>query len=253
MCELFAISSDKPVRPVKTLRSFYERGFYNPHGVGVAYYNSNREAVLHKQAKMAMRSPLAEKVRMSEETVSDIFIAHVRLASRGLKISYNNTHPFKNEAAGREYIFAHNGTLYATRRFSTGGYHPRGETDSEYAFCYLLSEISKRDAVWSDESFKWLHGILTDINRDGAFNMMMSDGEYLFCYNDSMNHNGGLGFVRREDYSHEGESPAKGVIVSTRPVVSGESSRFKPGELKVFRCGKEVFSSCVIVKEAAVC
>jgi glutamine amidotransferase len=239
MCELFGISSDKPVRPVKALRAFYERGFYNPDGVGVAYYNSNRNAVLQKQPKMALRSPLAEKVRMSEETVSDIFIAHVRLASPGLKISYNNTHPFKEDAVGREYIFAHNGTLYASRRFSTGEYNPRGETDSEYAFCYILSEISKRNIAWNDESFRWLHRILSDINHDGAFNMIMSDGEHLFCYNDSMNHNSGLCFVEHggNDYA------AAGVVISTKPVVHGEIRKFGNGELKVFRKGIEVFSS----------
>ena len=239
MCELMGISADNPVRPAKLLKVFYERGFYNPDGVGVAYYNSEGGAVLQKQAMMAMRSPLAEKVKMSEETVSDIFIAHVRLASRGLKISYNNTHPFKGGAAGREYLFAHNGTLYASRRFSTGGYHPRGETDSEYAFCYILSEISEGNVKWNDESFRWIHGKFSDINRDGAFNVMMSDGEHLFCYNDSMNHNGGLCSVE-----HGGDNfVAAGVVISTKPVVPGEIRKFSSGELKVFKSGKEIYSS----------
>jgi len=249
MCELFGISANRAVSPVNLLSSFYRRGEVNPDGVGVAYYAREKKAVLRKQARMAMDSPLAAAVLESPETVSNIFIAHVRLASFGLNVSYNNTHPFGNELGGRDYIFAHNGSLWGSRKFTLGVSRPRGQTDSEYAFCYILSEISKNIKLWDNSSFNLLHSLIKDINREGTFNMMMSDGEHLFCYQDRRSHNGGLVYIERrskvidELRSVDNSTSVGGFIVSTKPLTKERVANFDQGELKVFKEGLMIYSS----------
>lgn len=244
------ISTNRVVSPVNILASFYKRGEVNPDGVGVAYYTQDGRAVLRKQARMAMDSPLAASVLESPETVSNMFIAHVRLASWGLNVSYNNTHPFGNELGGRDYIFAHNGSLWGSRKFPLGVYCPRGQTDSEYAFCFILSEISKSIKSCDTDAFDLLHGLIKEINREGTFNMMMSDGEHLFCYMDRKSHNGGLVYSERrsqgrdrQESCNDNSSPADGFIVSTKPLTKEKSSSFGQGELKVFKEGLMVYSS----------
>ena len=249
MCEIFGLSSNRAVSPVNLLSSFYKRGEVNPDGVGVAYYTKEGRSVLRKQARMAMNSPLAAALLESPETVSNIFIAHVRLASWGLEISYNNTHPFGNELGGRDYVFAHNGSLWGSRKFPLGIFHPRGQTDSEYAFCYILSEISKNIKSWDTGAFDLLHGLIKDINREGTFNMMMSDGEHLFCYQDRRSHNGGLVYAERRSQAEDelkcvdDSTTANGFIVSTRPLTMERITNFDQGELKVFKEGLMIYSS----------
>ncbi len=223
----------------------------NPHGVGVAYYTQEGRGVLKKQARMAMDSPLAAAVLESPETVSNMFIAHVRLASYGLNVSYNNTHPFGNELGGRDYIFAHNGSLWGSRKFPLGVFRPRGETDSEYAFCYILSEISKNIKSWDAGAFDLLHGLIKDINREGTFNMMMSDGEHLFCYQDRRCHNGGLVYAERRSQRNielkciDDSATIDGFVVSTKPLTKERVTNFDNGELKVFKEGLMIYSSSI--------
>lgn len=249
MCELMGISTDRAVSPVNLLAAFYKRGEVNPDGVGVAYYISERRAVLRKQARMAMKSPLAASVLESPETVSNMFIAHVRLASWGLNISYNNTHPFGNVLNGQDYVFAHNGSLRGSRKFPLGEYIPKGQTDSEYTFCYILSVIASNVKVWDNSSFEMLHCIIKEINLEGTFNMIMSDGEHLFCYHDRRSHNGGLVYADRrlqtenEMKSFNDSTTICGFIVSTKPLTKERVTNFDPGELKVFKEGLMIYSS----------
>ena len=256
MCELLALSFNTPVNFKLSIKVFSRRGVENPHGWGIAFY-PDRAALVAKEAAPSVSSSLLDFLSRYGRIRSKIFIAHVRRASAG-SVAYRNTHPFLRELNGREYVFAHNGTLRGLEKLELGRFRPVGETDSEYAFCYLLAEIERRGVDrWRREDFEWLHGKLKELNELGTLNCLLSDGEYLFAYHDVNGYNG-LHYVWRaapfpkvrladEDFEvdlRELKEPGqRGYVVATRPLTDEEWLSFAPGELVVFRGGMIAYRS----------
>jgi len=261
MCELLGMSFNQPVKPSLSFRGFRQRGESNPHGWGLAYYPDNSVQVIKEPIK-ASGSSLSEFVKSYSQIRSGIFIAHVRYTSVGSK-SHKNTHPFQRELNGREFVFAHNGTLHNYRGLNTGRFKPVGKTDSEHSFCHIINCIEERKInQWSNEHFRWLWNQLKTINNHGNFNCIFSDGEYLFCYYDKSGYNG-LCFAQRkapfntvhlvdEDFeinlseekvSEKKDPPQKGFIIATRRLTDERWENFLPEELIIFKKGDIIFSS----------
>lgn len=258
MCELLGMSFNLPIKPSISFRGFRYRGEENPDGWGIAFYpDCKKAAQVIKEPITATKSNLLEFVRDYPRIESKIFVAHVRAASRGSKC-YRNTHPFSRELDGKEYIFAHNGTLCSYQRLELGRFRPLGETDSEYVFCYLLNCIeNSRITRWGNENFGWLVEKLNEINQFGRFNCIFSDGEFLFCYYDKNGYNG-LCFVQRkapygeirlldEDWeinlAREKRPEETGYIIATNRLTNENWSTFRPGELIVFKDGWMIYSN----------
>ncbi len=257
MCELLGISFNLAVKPSISFRVFRHRGEKNPHGWGVAYYPDESAQVIKEPIK-AKESSLSEFLRDYSEVRSKVFIAHVRRTSKGAP-SHKNTHPFHRELNGKEYVFAHNGTLRDNyRNLRRGRFKPIGETDSEHAFCWLLGCIEEESInCWERKGFRWLAEKLEQINNYGTFNCMLSDGEFLFCYYDKNGHNG-LCFVRRKapysgirlldedleiNLAHEKDPNQTGFIIATNRLTDESWQAFRFGELIVFKDGEMVYSS----------
>ena len=118
--------------------------------------------------------------------LSRTYIAHVRHKTMGGEPTHADTHPFAREMGGREYCFAHNGTLTGPAWDLPLGHHrPLGDTDSERFFCHLLREIGARGGHLDDlDAWRWLHEVLASANRFGKLNVLLSDGLRLFVYHD---------------------------------------------------------------------
>jgi len=158
MCELFAMSSRMPTAVTYSLNEFAKYGSRirrNRDGWGIALAR-DRDAFLVKEPK-----PAADSIWVSfiakhpiETTVA---IAHVRYATRGPH-TMENTHPFRRALGRRTRFFAHNGTLNGIEKTINSAdlaYVPIGDTDSELAFCALLSRLKpyyERDESLSLES-----------------------------------------------------------------------------------------------------
>ena len=238
MCELFGISSDRPLNLSTLLDRFGQRGGAaadNPDGWGFAYREDDAWRV-HKAPEAAAGS--AEFARLAQTATSDLLIAHVRKANPVTAQVHANTHPFVRSCCGREWVFAHNGKLSEVVQ-PDGCCHPQlsqplGETDSEHAFCFLLDEIATvfADDAVHNKSF-WLQTVvrLSDsIAGQGRFNFLMSDGIHLLAYgHDRLYH------LRRRD---------KGITtiqIASEPLTDdGGWEAFKPGELLVARHGEVV-------------
>ncbi len=256
MCELLSMSFNLPVRPNVSFRGFRHRGKSNPHGWGIAFY-PDESAQIIKEPIQAGKSPLSEFLQAYQEVKSKVFIAHVRYTSIGEK-SHKNTHPFCRELNGKEYVFAHNGTLRNYKNLKLERFKPIGETDSEHAFCYLLGCIEERGITeWKNENFEWLAGKLKEINEYGSFNCIFSDGNLLFCYHDENGYNG-LCFIHRkppygeiclvdEDWqvnlAEEKSLTQTGYIIATRRLTDEPWEPFKCGELIVFKDGEMIYSN----------
>lgn len=252
MCELLGLTFNVPVKPEISFRGFMRRGRSNPHGWGLALYPDGKAAQVFKEPGEADESPLAGFLRDYPRLESPIFIGHVRFASSGAHV-YRNTHPFERALWGRDWIFAHNGTLRKFGKEGPGKFAPLGETDSEWAFCRILNWLdNKAVGQWTSKAYKVLAELLGELNELGALNFLMSDGERLFCYHDRGGYNG-LCYVRREfthtrirlkdedwevDLGRTKDPRQKGYVIATKPLTDEEWVKFAPGQLIVFRNGE---------------
>jgi predicted glutamine amidotransferase len=104
-----------------------------------------------------------------------IFNAHLRRATMG-GLMLDNTHPF---CLG-PYSFCHNGTvLHFPRLLELGVPKPKGSTDSEHLFNYLITHLDEGDIVGSLRHM--VEGVISRSQFSGL-NFLFSDGEKLYAY-----------------------------------------------------------------------
>lgn len=236
MCELFGMSASRPVTAGETLAEFRLRGGLaadNPDGWGLAWWESGT-VHLAKEPQPAHRSVLFAS--LCAMTRSNLIIAHVRKAKFPPVNTLNNTHPFQRTCCGKAWIFAHNGLVPDIVEMEQANDNaicrPTGETDSEYAFCHLLSHLARdfngppdADAV---VSFATLAMASELVAAHGKFNFLLSDGEYLIAYGHDRLH-----------YLERGGDTADSAMIATEPLPgSGDWIPFEPGELRIYRLGK---------------
>ncbi|MFL5242432.1 MAG: class II glutamine amidotransferase [Gemmataceae bacterium] len=257
MCELMGLSFARPVSADFSIREFALRSEQNADGWGLAWYPDRSLAVV----KEPVRWQSSQYTRFLESYANlqaRVYIAHVRHKTTGGEATHADTHPFAREWAGRDYCFAHNGTLQGDFwQLPLGRFKPVGNTDSEFLFCHLLDEVSRRDDLLETESsWRWLAEKLVAVNRWGKLNALLSDGERLFCYHDVLGFKGltyrptsiGDNEIRRfEDAGLRmdvvGEAANHGFVVATCPLSETGWHRFQPGELVAFERGTMRFSS----------
>lgn len=186
MCELFAMSSDQPVRLRYRLSEFATHGggcFANGDGWGVVF-TQPRDAYLFKEPSAASDSPL-EQLVAGDAPRSRLVMAHVRRATAG-EPSLCNTHPFRRTVNGQARHFAHNGNFPALKdhyRGSEVAENCIGDTDSELAFLLLLEQLAKLpgDAATQDR-FDRFTGFCADMRAFGDANFLYTEGETLYVH-----------------------------------------------------------------------
>ena len=184
MCELLGMECNVPTDITFSFAGLTARGGRrgpHAHGWGLALYEGNVAHVFREPAP-ACASPLATFVR--EHPIKTLLaIAHVRRKTRGV-VSLANTHPFVRELWGKTFVFAHNGTVKRVQALRLGGFRPMGETDSEHAFCALLSAL-QHDFPAGPRSRNALAAAVAGhagrIGKLGTFNMLLGDGDQLFA------------------------------------------------------------------------
>jgi predicted glutamine amidotransferase len=183
MCELLGMECNVPTDIVFSFTGLALRGgSKGPHsdGWGLALYEGHA-ARTFLEPSSAAHSPLAKYIR-DNPIKTLLAIAHVRKKTRA-KVSLANTHPFCRELWGRHFVFAHNGSLLHVRRHKLGRFTPLGKTDSEHAFCALMSHLDARFRRYPPAADLWeavaeFGGVL---GRRGTFNFLLGDGAHLFA------------------------------------------------------------------------
>ncbi len=257
MCELLGLSFNAAVRPNLSFKGFRLRGEANPDGWGIAFY-PDKSAQVIKEPLEAEESQLSKFIESYPKIKSKIFIGHVRLNSTASP-SHMNTHPFQSELNGKDFVFAHNGTLSNYQaNLDISNYKPVGKTDSETAFCHLLNKIKEKNVeLWDNSSYKWLLDEIAYINEYGKFNCLFSDGKHLFCYYDTNGYNSLFYLHREAPYNHtylsdehfdihlkkQRTREKEGYIIATRPLTSEKWQKFEPGELKIIKNGEIIMQS----------
>lgn len=256
MCELLGLAFNKPITPGLSFRGFRHRAKGNRDGWGLAAITSTG-ARITKEPRRADRSGASASLRDDPALTAPIFIGHVRSASCG-EVRLENTHPFTRRVRGRDFVFAHNGTLDQDRLRAHGSAEipVEGSTDSELAMCLLLSWMA-RDRV-DEGDYARIEEFLRGLNRAGRMNLLFSDGQRLFCYRDTAGYNG-LCRTRREapfcrvslrDEDWEADLPEekapnqKGFVIASHPLTDGETWHdFTPGSLTVLDRGEIAFGA----------
>jgi predicted glutamine amidotransferase len=257
MCELMGMCFSRPISADFTIREFAIRCQENADGWGLAWYPDRSLAVIKEPVRWQM-SQYTGFLEKYQRLLSPIYIAHVRHRTVGGEPTHADTHPFAREFRGREYCFAHNGTLTnLSSEFPLGRYLPIGRTDSEYLFCILMEGVARRDRDLETQSdWRWLHEMVAALNERGKLNCLLSDGRRLFCYRDAAGFKG-LSFRKVNIRSHEtrrfedqefqvslGGQPANhGFVVATQPLSPHGWHELRPGELIVLEEGSICFSS----------
>ena len=234
MCELFGLSANRPLSAGETpLIRFPPRGGQtsdNPDGWGLAWREPGDMAAgkfhLAKEPSPGWQSHLF--ARLAETLVSDLMVGHVRKARFPPVNSLNNTHPFRRQCCGRIWVFAHNGLVpevVAMERDNQERYcQPKGETDSEFAFCHLLGHLHGHPAGdWLAE----LARISELIAWYGKFNFLLSDGDHLIAYGHDRLH-----------YLETAGGPEQVTLIATEPLSDNPGwTAFAPGELRIYQSG----------------
>lgn len=189
MCELFGISSKQPTTVQTSLAEFARRGGgTGPHadGWGIAFFHDGDVQLIREPQPSANSAHL--RFIHEQHLPSPLVISHIRRATQG-HVCLRNTQPFSRELGGRPHIFAHNGDLGAIRqRADLGSNHYRtiGDTDSEYAFCYLLSLLQPLWQHAAAPGFEQRLAVFSDFAARmavlGEANFLYSDGDYLFVH-----------------------------------------------------------------------
>lgn len=182
---------------------------------------------------------------------SNVVISHIRQANVG-GVRLANTHPFTREMWGRPWCYAHNGQLSDWQPLPLGFYTPVGTTDSEHAFCWLMSELRQAFPTPPDEQaplWQTLHGLCEQLRALGVFNLLLSDGTYLYTYcSTKLAH-----ITRAAPFGEAVLSDAELTVnfaehttpndvvsvIATEPLTHNEQwYRMQPGELLVWRDGE---------------
>lgn len=243
MGELFGLSAPE----ARTLHFEFRldsssHGHYNREGWGVSFFQG-KAAVTIKEASYAPTPAANAFMAESGFIRGESILAYLRrwTTRSGLLA---NAHPFTREMGGWEWAFAHNGNVEPIREeFLLGSFRPLGGTDSEYAFCYLLDRL--REGSFQADWTEVLAVEAPRISQFGAFNFLLTNGEYLWGY---CSGEYGLSYLMRkkpstmgwsdEDWSIRPAEPTAGIVMASVPLSDEPWHSFKPGELLVVRRGE---------------
>ncbi len=240
MCELFGLSSNRPIQPGELLCSFGARGggaADNADGWGLAILEGEGFHIV-RQAQAAVDS--VRYRALCAGTRSTLILGHVRKANPPTARVIANTHPFRRFCCGLEWVFAHNGIITNAselgRQDATRPCVPMGNTDSELAFCALLDRLAMVFSAHRPREGPGWHQVLAQaagiFASHGRFNFLMSDGVHLIAYGHDQLHS--LADVRAD-------IGAGVVVVATEPLTDHPGwSAFAPGELRIYRAGRQL-------------
>lgn len=229
MCRLFAMSSKKPVKLDKMFLEFLKLSKVHNDGWGLAVFD-NGFLSLAKEPIAAYKSKISQKFSNSVE--GKVFLGHLRKASAG-KNKYTNTHPFVFRIGEKEWVFAHNGSMY--NKYNIPKDKPfsqkvEGDTDSERFFAYIISQMKERgednlkDILLEANFMAYPFQDYSIPNKKGGLNYILTDGQKIFVHRKN----------RTLWYLQEKEK----VTICSQPLTKGKWIELEEGKIYQIENGK---------------
>lgn len=256
MCQLLGMNCNVPTDIVFSFEGFHRRGgLTDQHadGWGIAFFEEDGWRVFLDPQPSAT-SPVARFVREYPIKSRNV-IAHIRKATQG-KVSLANTHPFRRELWGREWIFAHNGNLEGIPDCTGLRFQPIGNSDSEHAFCWLLDQIARtfQVAPSAEALYPYLKEWAAQLAAKGTFNFLLGWHDTLFAHCSTQ-----LWYIVRQapftvahladadlavDFAEVTTPDDRVAVIATQPLTDNECwTQFGTGQLLAFRAGS-LLSTC---------
>ncbi|HEX5127961.1 MAG TPA: class II glutamine amidotransferase [Rhodocyclaceae bacterium] len=247
MCQLLGMNCNTPTDIVFSFEGFSRRGGLtgeHADGWGIAFFEDDGCRVFVDYLPSAT-SPVADLVRAYPIKSRNV-IAHIRKATHG-KVSLANTHPFRRELWGHDWIFAHNGTVTDLPRMRSSRFQPVGSTDSEQAFCWMLNELALQFAEKPSRDVlrPFIKTLAEELAMHGSFNFLLCNGGALFAHCSTDLH-----YIVRHapftsahladadlavDFSQVALPSDNVAVIATQPLTDNESwHRMAPGDLAMF-------------------
>jgi transglutaminase-like putative cysteine protease/predicted glutamine amidotransferase len=185
MPNLLAMSFEGELAPSFDLRCLHP-GRTPPDGWGIGYYPGGEpSATVLKEPRPPTGSIRSELVKAWEHLESSIFVVHIRTATWGGQTDAN-TQPFARAWGGRDWLFAHGGSLVDREPIARHpGFEPVGSTDSEAILCDLLGRMAERG--WrsiGDADPAALLQWYAQLDELGSMTSVLTDGRDLVVYAD---------------------------------------------------------------------
>lgn len=232
MCELLGISSARRVQVNDLLREFYSHSIEHPNGWGLAVFHGDAASVEKEPVRAIDSSYLRQRLRHAVEAKA--LIAHIRLATMG-SIGYENCHPFvRQDASGRRWTLAHNGTIFRGDQLAPYFYRQEGQTDSERILYYIVDQVNQRQAelgspLTDEERFALLDEIVCRLAPSNKLNLLLYDGEIMYVHT---NYAHSLHISQAEETT----------LLATRPVGKSDWRELPMNTLFSFRQGSQLRS-----------
>lgn len=231
MCELLGLTSKNEIRMNEIFEVFFSHSVEHRNGWGLALFD-NSQPFIEKEAFRALDSLLLRSILENEIKTSKC-IAHIRRATIG-EINVKNAHPFYGcDDYGRQWILAHNGTIFASDVLAAYQYVQEGTTDSERILLYIIDEMNKtfkggRISLGADDRIRIVEAAIKTIVPGNKVNLMLYDGELFYVHK---NESGTL--YMKEDTGS--------VLFSTRPLDSYGWREVPQNTLLVYKDGENVY------------
>lgn len=249
MCQLLGMNCNTPTDITFSFEGFRRRAGLTDHhtdGFGIAFFEGKGVRIF-RDNRPGASSPMADLI--SEYRIKSYnVISHIRKATRG-DICLENTHPFIRELWGENWVFAHNGTVEGLDISPDSHYQPIGSTDSECAFCCIVSKLRGRfhKKPSEKEIFDAVVEITAEIAEKGVFNFILSNGQWMIARCST-----NLYYVTRKapfsialrdddveiDFSKYTTPNDKVTIITTQPLTKNENwTKMKNGGYVFFKDG----------------
>ena len=185
MCELFGFTSEyeQDIKPYLT--EFYSHGILHPHGWGIAKFPDNRIEILTEPV-CANKSKIIRDI-IDKMPPQKLLIGHIRLATVG-NLETANCHPFTRiDNSGRQWVLAHNGTIFNGMKLLKYTETQVGSTDSERILMYCIDRINeeteqKGAPLNAYERFKVIEKSIQSISKRNKINLLIYDGEQFYIH-----------------------------------------------------------------------
>ena len=156
----------------------------SPDGWGYAFYHEDVWQSFKESLDMDKILRLDIKTMSSHEFQCKTFISHIRYATLG-KVTYDNTHPFDRDLFDSRWFFAHHGHLRLYRHImdSMENFKPKGDTDSEAAFCVILENLRNVGKMQNDKEYaKSIFTTSKELVQQGSLNFILSNGSIVHAF-----------------------------------------------------------------------